>query len=238
MKKYIPNSITILNLLCGTMALLMIFRDRWGVAVALVLVAALLDFMDGFIARLLKEESDVGKQLDSLADIVSFGLVPAAFVYSILQSQFDIVSGDSLCSLPWVSCGMLISILIIPAFSAIRLARFNAAGPSDFFTGLPTPAHALFWTGIYYEVISTGTLFGQQVYVWFIWAIMLLFSMLLIVPLPMLSLKFRDSSFRNNQSRYIILGLAVIILLTMQLPGLPLIILTYILLSLFRFLIT
>lgn len=238
MKKHIPNLITILNLLCGVTALLMVSLDKVEVAVGLVLMAAVLDFMDGFTARMLKAVSDVGKQLDSLADIVSFGLVPAFFVYKIMISQLETAQGDSLCSLPWVSCAMIVSILIMPAFSAIRLARFNTAPESDFFSGLPTPAHALFWTGIYYQIITTGTLFGQQVYIWFIWTLMLMFAILLIAPLPMLSLKFKGFIFRNNMARYIILAVAVVVIITMQLSGLPLIVLTYILLSLFRFLIT
>ncbi len=239
MKKQIPNFITLCNLMAGSVAIMMILDDKPGVAVILVLIAAVLDFLDGTAARLLNATSEVGKQLDSLADIVSFGLVPAAFIYKILLFQMDVLPGDSIWNSPVVSLLIFISVLIVPVFSAIRLARFNIQKDGDTtFLGLPTPAHALFWTGIYYDMIINGSFYGQEVSISFILIIMLVLAVMMITPLKMISLKFKTLSFKANLFRYLILITGLVLIVFLMVPGLSVVIVTYILLSLVRIILT
>lgn len=232
-KNHIPNGITLLNLVCGTAAVVFALEGQWTWAVYLVLAAAVLDFLDGLAARLLKATSSTGKQLDSLADMVTFGLLPAVFVYSIFIRQFregvDIPPG-----LQWI---ILASIALIPVFSAIRLARFNVRESSPFFIGLPTPAHGLFWTGIYWQYMDSGSLFGTALNAYFLWAIMLIMAMYMIMPVPMYSLKFEGFRLRGNLIRYVLLAAAALILAWTGIPGLTLVVLTYILLSLLNHLL-
>lgn len=234
MKKHIPNFITLCNLMAGTVALLMVLSDKPGIAVILILSAAVFDFLDGTAARLLHVTSETGKQLDSLADIVSFGIVPAAFLYKIILFHMDALPSDAFWNIPIVSALVLISILVVPAFSAIRLARFNLQKGTGDFLGLPTPAHALFWTGIYYDIMINGSLYGKDVNVWFTWIIMLVLAGMMILPLPMLSFKFANLGLRNNIFRYLALVLACILIIILHIPGLAVLILVYILLSLVR----
>ena len=229
MRRHIPNLITLLNLASGTTAIVLTIEGQWQWAVYLVLAAALFDFLDGFSARMLQAYSETGKQLDSLADMVSFGVLPAVFIYTIFRS---LMSGTTL---EWV---VLISVLLVPAFSAIRLARFNTdeAG-GEFFSGLPTPAHTLFWTGVFWQFMESHSLFGSSVNLYFMWAIMLIMAFHLILPVPMYSLKFSHFRLRGNLIRYLLLLVALVVLLLTGLPGLSLVILFYILLSLLNLLI-
>jgi len=239
MRKHIPNFITLCNLMAGSVAILMILGDKPGVAIILVLVAAVLDFLDGMTARLLNATSEIGKQLDSFADIVSFGLVPAAFIYKILQLQLDALPGDSIWNTPVVSLLVFISALIVPVFSAIRLARFNIQKDGvDSFFGLPTPAHALFWTGIYYDMIINGSFYGQEISIGFLLIMMLVLALMMIIPLKMISLKFKSLNFKANIFRYLTLIIGLIFLIFMMVPGLSLVVVTYILLSLVRIILT
>jgi CDP-diacylglycerol--serine O-phosphatidyltransferase len=238
MKRHIPNLLTLLNLACGTAAIVLTLEGQWRWAVYLMLIASGLDFLDGFAARRLNAYSETGKQLDSLADMITFGVLPAAFIYTIFKTLFlnraeEISSFHD--SLQWV---VLASVAIVPALSAIRLARYNVnTGDGDFFHGLPTPAHALFWTGIFWQFMGSGTLFGTPLNLFFLWAIMLIMAFHMIIPVPMYSLKFKHFRLRGNLIRYLLILLAVVILLLTGLPGLTLIILTYILLSLLNLLI-
>jgi CDP-diacylglycerol--serine O-phosphatidyltransferase len=238
MKRHIPNLLTLLNLACGTAAIVLTLEGQWRWAVYLMLIASGLDFLDGFAARRLNAYSETGKQLDSLADMITFGVLPAAFIYTIFKALFlnraeEISSFHD--SLQWV---VLASVAIVPALSAIRLARYNVnTGDGDFFHGLPTPAHALFWTGIFWQFMGSGTLFGTPLNLFFLWAIMLIMAFHMIIPVPMYSLKFKHFRLRGNLIRYLLILLAVVILLLTGLPGLTLIILTYILLSLLNLLI-
>lgn len=238
MRSHLPNLITLLNLACGTVAIVLALEGQWSWAVYLVLAAAVFDFLDGFAARLLKAYSETGKQLDSLADMVSFGVLPAVFIYIIFSSLFQNQPEDAgkfYDHLQWV---VLISILLVPAFSAIRLARFNTEeDQGTFFYGLPTPAHALFWTGIYWQFMQGGTIFGTPMNLFFMWAIMLIMAFHMILPVPMYSLKFEHWRLRGNLVRYLLLLLAVFVLAFMGWGGLPLVILVYILLSLLNLLL-
>ena len=234
MRKHIPNFITLCNLMAGAVALLMVLTDKPEIAVILILAAAVFDFLDGTAARMLKTTSETGKQLDSLADIVSFGIVPAAFIYKIMKFHLGALPADAFWNIPLVSTFVLLSILVVPVFSAIRLARFNLQENGDTFVGLPTPAHALFWTGIYFDIMINGSLYGKDVNVWFTWLIMLALAGMMILPLPMLTFKFKNLRLRDNVFRYIAAVLAILLLVVLQVPGLAVLILIYILLSLVR----
>jgi CDP-diacylglycerol---serine O-phosphatidyltransferase len=238
MKVHLPNFITLLNLACGTVAIVLALEGQWQWAVYLVLAASVFDFLDGFTARLLKAHSETGKQLDSLADMVTFGVVPAVFIYILFKELFLNLSDEAgafYSQLQWV---VLLSILIVPAFSAIRLARFNSEEDhGTFFHGLPTPAHTLFWTGIFWQFMQSGTLFGTPLNMFFMWAIMFIMAFHMILPVPMYSLKFEHFRLRGNLIRYLLLFLAVGILLLSGLGGMSLVILVYILFSLMNLLL-
>lgn len=223
MKRHIPNLLTLLNLAAGTTAIVLTLEGNRVPAVYLMLAAAVLDFLDGLAARLLHAYSETGRQLDSLADVVSFGVLPAIFIYTIFMHQFTGL-------LQWIILG---SILIVPIFSAIRLARFNAGeGEDPCFHGLPTPAHALFWTGLFWQFIHGGLLYGKPVSVFFLWAIMIIMAFQMILPVPMVTLKFEHFRIRGNLVRYLLLVLSAMILILTGMAGLSLVVLTYILLSL------
>ena len=237
MKKHLPNLLTLLNLAAGTTAIVFSLEGQWRWAVYLVLAASLFDFLDGTAARLLNAFSETGKVLDSLADMVTFGVLPGVFVYSIFRELFLIQAGGVAVDwipLQWIMLG---SVLIIPVFSAIRLARFTKSPhEGDRFMGLPTPAHTLFWTGLYWQFMRDGLIYGNPINLFFLWAIMFIMAIHMILPVPMLSLKFEHLRFRGNLFRYLVLGSAVLILIFTGLSGLSLVILTYILLSLLNLL--
>ncbi len=238
MKRHLPNLITLLNLACGTVAIVLTLEGQWRWAVYLVLAAAVFDFLDGFAARMLKAYSETGKHLDSLADMVSFGVLPAVFIYTLFKNLFlnqPVEAGKFYTQLQWV---VLASVLLVPAFSAIRLARFNSEeDQGSFFYGLPTPAHALFWTGIFWQIMQSGSLFGSPLNLFFMWAIMLIMAFHMILPIPMYSLKFEHFRIRGNLIRYFLLLLSVVILIIVGWGGLPLVILVYIMLSLLNLLL-
>lgn len=236
MNKHIPNFLTLCNLSCGTVAIVLALEGQWQWPVYLLLIAGVFDFLDGSAARLLKVTSETGKQLDSLADMVTFGVLPGILIYTIFKQQFLVAeAGLYPASLQWL---MLISIVMVPALSAIRLARFNIKQlDQEFFSGLPTPAHALFWVGLYWQFMEGGLLFGSAVNLYFLWAIMLIMALHMILPVPMYSLKFKSLRLRGNLVRYILLLAAVILLIFLGIPGVTLIVLTYILLSLLNLLL-
>jgi CDP-diacylglycerol--serine O-phosphatidyltransferase len=237
-KRHLPNLITLLNLACGTAAIVLSLEGQWQVAVYLVLAAAVFDFLDGFTARMLKAYSETGKQLDSLADMVSFGVLPAVFIYILFKMLFQNQPEEAGRFYDYFQWVVLISVLLIPAFSAIRLARFNTQeDQGKFFFGLPAPAHALFWTGIFWQVMQSGSLYGTPMNLFFMWAIMLIMAFHMILPIPMYSLKFEHFRIRGNLIRYLLLLLALIVLLFLGWGGLPLVILVYILLSLLNLLL-
>lgn len=238
MKRHLPNLITLFNLACGTLAIVFALEGQWRWAVYLILAASVFDFLDGFVARLLNAYSETGKQLDSLADMVSFGVLPAVFIYTLFKNLFLNLPDDAggiYAHLQWV---VLTSVLLVPAFSAIRLARFNSEeDQGSFFHGLPTPAHALFWTGIFWQMMESGSLFGTPLNLFFMWAIMLIMAFHMILPVPMYSLKFEHFRLRGNLIRYLLLLLSLVILISVGWGGLSLVILLYIMLSLLNLLL-
>lgn len=226
MKKHIPNFITCLNLLSGCLAAVYAFQNDLKMAAYFVFVAAILDFLDGLMARLLKAYSEIGKQLDSLADVVSFGFVPGIILFRYLQNSNGFTSNYHY----FAYFGFIITI-----FSALRLAKFNVdTRQSDQFIGLPTPANALFITSMIF-VFEKYPQFGQSLnQSWFFIVIIILFSYLLIAELPLLALKFKSLALKGNEFQIILLIFSVVLILLFTFAAIPIIILFYILLSLFK----
>ena len=211
MKKHIPNFITCLNLFSGCVASYLAFKGNYEGAFIAILLAAVFDFMDGFAARLLKAYSAMGKELDSLADMISFGLAPGAIVFSFLT---DTGTNEWL---PFVG-------FLIPVFSGLRLAKFNIDDrQSSSFLGLPVPANAIFWAGLVYSF--SPFLMNN---VWFLFILIALFCFFLVSEIPMFSLKFKNISWKENQNQYLFLIGCGVILAIFQLSAFALIISWYI----------
>ncbi len=237
-KKHIPNFITSLNVLCGSVAVVFILKGVLTTAVLLILLAALFDFLDGMSARMLKAYSPLGKELDSLADMVSFGLAPGLIMYKLLESSHfgedvlpDLQSNLSIGELLIVG-----SAFLIPVFSALRLAKFNIdERQTSSFIGLPTPANALFISSLALIqehgsspvidtiLLSTPVLMGLT----------FLFSYLLVSEIPMFSLKFKNLSWRDNRVQYIFIFFSVLLVAALQLYGITAIVLLFIGISAF-----
>ncbi|MDP4292169.1 MAG: CDP-diacylglycerol--serine O-phosphatidyltransferase [Bacteroidota bacterium] len=225
-KKNIPNAITSLNLISGCVGILFALRGFTELAAMMIVAAALFDFLDGMAARLLHVSSTIGKELDSLSDLVSFGVLPGALVFVMLELRAPV----------W----FYYFALLIPVFSAIRLAKFNLdTRQSESFLGLPVPANALFWVGITYINLMAGethmnlilkSIVGQPL---IIIMLTVFLSLLLVSELPLFSLKFKNLEWGKNQIRYIFLGLAMILLIWLGVSSLPMIIVLYVLLSIF-----
>lgn len=223
-QRHIPNSITCLNLACGTLAIIASFTPGTilcgltGLQCAWILIglAALFDFMDGAAARLLRAYSDLGKELDSLSDLVSFGVAPA----TIMINAITVINGS------WSSWSL--AAVIIPVLGALRLARFNIDNgrQSTSFIGLPIPANALFWVGVSAFILTHGT--GP---LWGLALVMVLFSSLMVSRMRMFSLKFHNFDWRENFRRYVILLAAVLFVVFEGVAGLAWTVILYILIS-------
>lgn len=233
--KHIPNVITSLNLVSGTLAVFAAIDGYLMAAGILICLAAVFDFLDGVAARLLHAYSEIGKELDSLADLISFGLAPAAILFTLLEYSLfgnNIPIADITGS--FYELLILSTSLIMPVMSALRLARFNVKQSGEnYFTGLPTPSNALIWvsTGFLFEMKAAGSpyefLFAAPVLA----LLALCTSGMLVANLPMFSLKFKSLSVRENWYRYLFLILSVLFLGIFHLAGLALILLTYIVLN-------
>ena len=219
LKAQLPNFITLLNLLSGVLGILWVLEGQPLYGAYFVILSATFDFFDGFAARLLKVQSDMGKELDSLADVVSFGVLPGILLYSLTKSQTEA------SFLPYCT-------LIIPMLSAYRLAKFNLdTRQSDRFIGLPTPANALLLTTIPYLAARWPELSPWLSSPIALVVIAWLTSLLLVAELPLIALKFKNSSFTDNSYRYALLVIGAFCLVWLQLAGIPLVILAYLLLS-------
>lgn len=221
--KNIPNSITCLNLLSGCFACIFAFQGQYDWVALCIGLSALFDFLDGMAARLLHAYSPLGKELDSLADLISFGLAPGLMVMHLMayNSTFH---GMAEYQSWWA-----LSALLIPVFSALRLAKFNIdTRQTTSFIGLPVPANALFWIGI----CQAGLHMESPVCGYAIVALVIIFSLLLVSEIPMFSLKFKNLKWKENYLRYLIIAVAAICLIFFGLAGLAATIGLYIVLSL------
>ncbi len=234
MRESIPNILTASNLFCGTLALIMVWQDHLWACVALIAAALLLDFFDGFVARLLGVSSPVGKELDSLADVVSFGVVPGFVMARLIRTSQGAAFPDE--TLWEAGIGWLWMLgLLIAVFSAVRLARFNLdTRQSDVFIGLPTPANAIFVIGLWILVEQRAEwALVQGINQPAVWALISLVSCyLLLANVRLLALKFHDYGLKGNVFRYGLLVGAAILLATLGGAGFSFIILFYLALSL------
>ena len=218
LSSYIPNIITCCNLTAGSLAVIMALRGTFEQAAIFILIAAVCDFLDGLSARLLHAYSDMGKELDSLSDLISFGLAPGLMVYALLNDYLLLPYGN-LEYLAYIA-------LLIPVAGGIRLAKFNVADrQTTSFIGLPIPANALFWIGVCFA----DTRDWHPV---IILALIVLFSYLMVSNLPMFSLKASNLSWSNNKLRYILIITSLGLIIWLGLTGLAGAIIAYILLSL------
>ena len=220
----IPNIITLCNLLCGCGSIISsLMYCNFRLAFIFIVASAVCDFFDGFTARLLRQYSAIGVQLDSLADMVSFGVAPAMMMHVFAAQTF------TMFELPETVANVLVFVpFLMAAFSALRLAKFNIDDSQhETFEGLPTPANAIFCASFIYAVV-TG---GKAVELEWIALISVLMSAFLVSPVRMFSFKLKNLSWSANKLQYIFLALAVASLLTLGIYSVPTIIVIYIVLS-------
>jgi CDP-diacylglycerol--serine O-phosphatidyltransferase len=237
MKKHIPNLITLLNLFCGCIAIVFAVHDRFEMVALFVFLGIIFDFFDGLAARILNVKSDIGLQLDSLADMVTSGVVPGLVMFKLLEMSLS--NGWDTGSL--VSKGLEISTLwpllgfIITLASAYRLAKFNIdEDQTDSFIGLPTPANALLIVSLPLILLFHNNEILNEIILnkWFLIGLTFVSAFLLNAKLSLFALKFKNWSFKDNAIRYIFLFISIILLATLKYLAVPAIIVLYILLSL------
>ncbi|MGC6470660.1 MAG: CDP-alcohol phosphatidyltransferase family protein [Flavobacteriales bacterium] len=236
--KHIPNIITLANLTFGLFAIMLAFNDQLSMASYCILIGAFFDFFDGLSARILKVSSDIGKQLDSLADIITFGVAPSFIVFNLLigfekefnfsQYVYAILQNETHYYLPFLA-------LLIPLFSALRLAKFNVdKNQTDSFTGLPTPANALFYIAIPIAIQYQN---DNVILQFLIEKEVLSFSVILLCwlmnsKIKYIALKFKSLKSKDHFMQFILIALSSILLLILHFVAIPIIILLYTVLSL------
>ena len=248
MTKQIPNLFTLLNLVFGCLAIVVTMQngiiiqyaadgtqlidipERIWMASLFIGIAAVVDFLDGFVARLFKAGSEMGKQLDSLADVVSFGVAPSMILYQFLRMSIAREEDGLNASLIW-----LVPAFILAAAGAWRLARFNIDNSQSFgFKGVPIPAAGIvvaslpliYWNN--HNQFVVDLLFNK----WFVYALIIFLSWLMVSKLPMMALKFKDYTLKNNLPKIILLAVAIIAALIFQWFAVPIVFIVYIILSL------
>jgi len=226
----IPNLITLLNLACGSVAVIEVFAGEVVLAAWLIIIAAVFDFLDGFAARLLHSKSSIGAQLDSLADVVSFGLAPAIIMYQLLTESIlqEAAIFKEIPFLPYIS------ILMVMA-GAYRLARFNTdPGQTDEFKGLPIPANGLFVAALplmmHYPSVSGLITDGVKVN-YILVSLVLFLSFLMVSRIRMISLKFNNLEWKDNAYRYILIIPIPVLFIFFGFAAIPMTVLYYIILS-------
>ncbi|GHV25250.1 CDP-diacylglycerol--serine O-phosphatidyltransferase [Bacteroidia bacterium] len=227
MIKHIPNTITCLNLLAGSLACVMALKfNNYEGAFVFICMAAVFDFLDGFAARLLHAYSNIGAELDSLSDVVSFGLAPGCVVYSYLAT-FTTVG-----NLPLIG-------FVLPVFAALRLAKFNVdTRQTTSFLGLPVPANGLFWTALIPSLHWLSSSFSMVELVSIV-VLLVIFSLLMVSEIPMFSLKFKNLKWQGNEYPLTLVLISLILLivfswLKMLMIAVSVIIVVYILLSIIK----
>lgn len=233
MKKHIPNILTLGNAVSGSIGVVATLSGFWQWSFYMLLLAALFDFLDGLSARALGVSSPVGKELDSMSDMVSFGVLPGAMMYSMLANSYNLplLRIEGVLFIPFFA-------FLITALSALRLAKFNLdTRQTDIFIGLPTPANAIFIGGlllINHNLCHCNAIHHFAFSTYTLLAITLIMSILLVVELPLLSLKFKNLKWSDNVWRYLLIAgslvLAIMFIYWIYM-AIPLIILWYLLLS-------
>jgi CDP-diacylglycerol---serine O-phosphatidyltransferase len=246
--KQIPNLFTLLNLLFGCIAIVFILQTgeaivlfqqegftevtlpekiTWGCS--FIFAAAIVDFLDGFIARLFRATSAMGRQLDSLADVVSFGVAPGLILYQLLRISYARQENGLDVSMAW-----LLPAFLIPCAAAWRLAKFNLDDEQqNSFRGVPTPAIGLVIASlpliIHFQTLNLQFAFINK---WLLYAVIILLSYLMVSNLPAMNMKVKDLSIKNNMPRYILIALALVAVLTVKWFAVPVIFIAYVILSL------
>jgi CDP-diacylglycerol--serine O-phosphatidyltransferase len=222
-KKHIPNTITCCNLIAGCIATYYAFQSDYQLALLFIVIGAVFDFFDGMVARLLHVSSPIGKELDSLADDITFGFAPSAIVFSFLSS-FHI----HLLFVPFLA-------FLIAAFSALRLAKFNLDERQTLgFIGLPTPANALFWGSLIVSLNCQSWFEPYQLPEYWLYVVLVLIPVscyLLVSEIPMFALKFKTWGWKGNEVKYVFLLTCIPLLLLLGVSGLAAIIAWYVILS-------
>ncbi|HEU5168629.1 MAG TPA: CDP-alcohol phosphatidyltransferase family protein [Chitinophagaceae bacterium] len=248
--KQIPNLFTLLNLFLGTTAIILILQTgqtiafinnegytmvdlpekiTWGAL--LIFLAAIVDFLDGFVARLFKAASPMGKQLDSLSDVVSFGVAPALVVYQLLRISYAQEENGL-----DVSIAFLLPALIIACAAAWRLAKFNLDESQQYsFKGLPTPAAGLFVASLPLILHFPTNMINITDYIinkWILYLIIILLSFLMVSNLPLMSFKFKDFSLKNNLPKYLVIIIGIVAAIFLQWIAVPILLVSYVIVSL------
>jgi CDP-diacylglycerol--serine O-phosphatidyltransferase len=223
-RKHVPNAITLLNLFCGCIAVVFAFSHDFKMAFLFVCLGIFLDFFDGFFARLFKVSSPLGLQLDSLADMVTSGVVPGTVMFFMMKS----------CSRMPDAAYFPFFAFIITLGSCYRLANFNIdTRQTDSFIGLPTPANALFILSLPLVVANTDSLMVLEALTnqWVLLAITLFSAYMLNAEIPLFSLKIKKFNFKNNLIQIVFLIISVLLLAFFRYLGIPLVIIVYVLMS-------
>lgn len=227
LKANLPNILTLANLASGALAIIATFEERYDLLIWLLAASLVFDFLDGLVARALKVHSELGLQLDSLADMVSFGLAPGLVWFKVFSLAAD--GGEPLPEfLPYLA-------LLIPLFSALRLAKFNIdSRQSDNFIGLPTPANALLIYSLALWAINTDNATTEAILLhpFFLTVLTIASSLLLVAEIPMLSLKVKDFSWKNNKARILLVLAIVLLFALLRFRALAFVIPLYLLMSL------
>lgn len=247
MLKNIPNYFTLLNLVFGCIAIVLILQpvnsilllqsgeliiqspERLILASFFIFAAGVVDFFDGFVARLMKVSSEMGKQLDSLSDVVTFGVAPALIMYQLLRMSF-LKSQAALET----SVVYLLPALLIACCAAWRLAKFNIdARQGTTFYGVPTPITAMVVAALPFIIwYNQWNLSELLLNTWVLYGMTIILSVMMVVDVPIMSLKFKDYSFKNNLPKIILLVLAVVLAFVFRWAAIPLIYVCYVALSL------
>lgn len=223
--RHIPNTVTCLNLFSGCIACVMAFEAKYEAALLFIILSAVFDFFDGMLARLLKAYSAIGKDLDSLADDVSFGAAPAFVVFSLFK-EMHYPAG-----MEWAMPYLPYAAFLIAVFSGLRLAKFNNdTRQTSSFVGLPVPANALFWGSLVAGLHSS--LISEHFHPLYLVLLVMLFSWLLVSEIPMFSLKFKNLSWKDNKVSFLFLIVCIPLLLFGGITGFAAVIVWYIILSL------
>ena len=222
--KHIPNTLTSCNLISGCIAIVFALNANFSMALTFIVVGAVFDFFDGMSARLLGVSSPIGKELDSLADVVTFGVAPSSMIYTLLLTLSKSGWNETLTfAIPYVA-------FVMAAFSALRLAKFNLdERQTTSFIGLPTPANALFWGAL---IVGNENVFDENsYYIYLLIILVFVSSWLLVAEIPMFALKFKHWGWRDNKVKYVFLISCLPILLIFGISGISVIIAWYICLS-------
>lgn len=227
--RHIPNSITCCNLFSGCIATVMAYEMKYEWALFFIVLAAVFDFFDGMFARLLDARSPIGKDIDSLADDISFGFAPSMIVFSLFKEVNYPAFLEGLSNLlPYTA-------FLIAVFSALRLAKFNIdTRQTTSFIGMPTPANALFWASLAigaHDTLTSASYFNA----FYLFLLVCIMSGLLVSELPMFSLKFKNLTWNDNKTKYIFIVVCIPLLISLKLLSFAAIIAWYVLLSIITY---